>query len=576
MQYLPVPELGPTLDRYLEAVQPLLQEAEFARTHAAVEQFRSGDGPRCQHDLLRFAEQENAAGRSWLSQAWLASYLVLRTSLPQTSSATLQICLPVGGEGLDRAAAVVHRLARVHLAHLRGDLPPETTARGEPVCGLQRGVLAGGLRHPLPEVDEMREGRPGAGDREIGVLVGDRYVAMQISDADGRVLPRAALRRGLERAAAAAAQAEPGFSTVSGLGSEAAAPLLARLLTDEANAAVYERLTHALFLVDLLQTPGDTLEHLERLAFGSGATWAYKTLTYQIGLLDDFLAVHLEHTPVDGGTVRDIITRAQELEDLEDTENLDDTEQPEQREREDDLRVEPLSWNLTTELRERISREAQAVAQRAGQLHLRVVAVPAPVTDHLPYRVSDDAAQQWIFLYAQLATYGRVRSTYESVDMRHVQAGRTECLRPNNPAAVALVRALLAGEATQQQVDAALDAHKDWVRACKTGQGIDRHLLGLRLAAARLGLTPQIFADPAMARLATDLLSTTSLGDQAQVVRVGFAPTSVGGIGVNYSLVPGGYEFLLSHDDAATERFEEFVANLYAGAQAVRELLDRL
>lgn len=582
MEYLPVPELSGTLERYLDIVAPLLEPDEFERTRAVVAQFAAGDGPACQAELLRFAEAENAAGRSWLSAAWLDGYLSVRGPLPQTTSASLQIRMPAAGlglgsgldSGLDRAADVVHRLARVHVAHLRGELPAETNGRGEPVCDQQRFVLGGGLRHPLPGLDEIRPGSPGAASREIGVLVGDRYVAVPISDAAGQVLSRPTLRRLLAEAVRAADRVDAGFTSVSALGSELAAPLLAELLQDAANAAVYARLTDAVFLVDLLDTDEpageDGVAHLERLTFGSGAAWAYKPLTYQISLRDEFVAGHMEHTSPDGGTLQAVVALAQADGPAGSADALEHDGGDEGV-----GSVAALQWRLSPELSARIDEGLATVRAQAAGLRLQVETVDAPDTTHLPYRVSDDAAQQWMFLYAQLATYGRIRSTYESVDMRHTQAGRTECLRPNNPPAVALVRALLAGEATGEHVQAALAAHKDWVRACKTGQGIDRHLLGLQLAAGRLGLTPALYDDPAYVRLKTDFLSTTSLGDQSQVVRTGFAPTSPGGIGIYYSLVPGGYQFLLSRN-AQTQRFEEFVANLHAGACAVRELLATL
>lgn len=606
MQQLPVPELAQTLDRYLQAVSPLLAADELDATREAVARFADGAGPAAQAELRRFAEVENAAGRSWLSAAWLDSYLRVRDPLPLSTSATLQIRLPAGEParaqseldgpsepGLEWAAEVVHRLARVHLGYLRGQLPPETTPRGEPVCEQQRAVLAGGLRHPLPGLDEIRPGRSGADSREIGVLIDDRYVAVPISDATGRVLPEATLRQLLAQAVDQAQRAPAGFTTLSGLGSEVAAPLLAELLDDAANAALYARLTDAVFVVALgrvtdphatddgITDGGGTDEAdaevswLQRLAFGGANAWAYKPLTYQLGLDRGLVVAHMEHTSPDGGTLKNVVDLAQQLPDEPDQPDEATADRPGSGDAADPPPVAVLSWRESPQLRARLDREAQVVAARARGLRLQVVTVDAPETGHLPYPVSDDAVQQWIFLYAQLATYGRLRSTYESVDMRHMQAGRTECLRPNNAAAAALVRALLDGAATGEQVQAALVAHKDWVRACKTGHGIDRHLLGLRLAAQRLELTPELFTDPAYTALTTDFLSTTSLGGQRQVVRTAFAPTSRGGIGIYYSLVPGGYQFLLSRDEH-TEHFAEFVANLHAGAHAVRTLLTTL
>lgn len=109
-----------------------------------------------------------------------------------------------------------------------------------------------------------------------------------------------------------------------------------------------------------------------------------------------------------------------------------------------------------------------------------------------------DAMSQLILSIAQELTYGRIRAVYEAVDMREYKAGRTECLRAVTPEAVAFAQTLVrggrgngsddgadrsgscgdetAGESLAELLRAALDAHRNWVIGCKTGNGIDRHL----------------------------------------------------------------------------------------------------
>ena len=84
--HLPVPALHQTLSGYLSTLRPLLTDAEYASTEAAVREFAAGDGPACQDALLDFAAREDAEGRSWLSDAWLDAYLAGRTPLPLTST----------------------------------------------------------------------------------------------------------------------------------------------------------------------------------------------------------------------------------------------------------------------------------------------------------------------------------------------------------------------------------------------------------------------------------------------------------------------------------------------------------
>ena len=225
------------------------------------------------------------------------------------------------------------------------------------------------------------------------------------------------------------------------------------------------------------------------------------------------------------------------------------------------------------DLRERLSRDIMAYQRQAEAHRVRILRVPDPVPPDLPFRVSHDALQQLVILYAQLAAYGRVRSTYEAVDMREYQSGRTECLRPINADSLALAQALLEDAATPDHLHAALAAHKDRVIACKAGQAFDRHLTGLRLMAGRLDLSPILFEEESYARVTTDFLSTSSLGDARQLVRFTFAPTSGGGIGVNYTVSDEMYEFCLIFNADQAERIDDFTHALEVGTSALRQLL---
>ncbi|MGB3684882.1 MAG: choline/carnitine O-acyltransferase [Ornithinimicrobium sp.] len=598
MDYLPVPPLSQTLQRYLTALDHLLKQQEHDRAREAVERTLEGDGPACQADLEAFAETENGQGRSWLSAAWLRGYLAVRTPLPLTSNVGFHIRVPVSPpaesatrapSGSARAAAVIHRLAAVHLASLRGDLPAEQTARGQDVCAVQREVLAGGLRHPAVDVDEVRPAREDAALREIGLLVDDHFFVVSISDEHGRPLAAEVLESAINAAREGVAEgategwstSDPGFTALSYLGSERVSAYLERLLRDPANARVYERLTQALFVVNLVAAPADIHDHLLRTAFLPGQAWAYTSITYQVGLSDDFVGMHLEHSRVDAATLKAVLAEAQKDDWLGKPGARDEAGARGEpgatgeagSAADKHAPIEPLGWTYPSDLAADATSDITAYRAAAEQLQLGTVRVARPVPPGLPFRISDDALCQWVMLYAQLATYGEVRSTYEAVDTRHFQAGRTECLRSNTPEAVALVSALIAGRAEESLLQDAARAHKEWIKACKTGQGIDRHLTGLALMAEKTNRILPIVQDAGWDALKTDFLSTTSIGDHDQIAGMAFAPTSPGGIGINYTPLEEHYEFLVISRRTQTSDIETFLANLHRGADALTALL---
>lgn len=558
MKQLPVPGLSDTLARYLAAVEPLVDSRQRATTAQAVAHFAAGPGPRCQAALEEFAVQEQAAGRSWLSQAWLDTYLAVRTPLPLTSSVGFRIAWPAATSGLERVAEVVCAFADAHLAYLRGEVEPEVTPRGEPVDPAQWDVTAGGLRHPRPGQDESRLGRADAANREVGVLWRGHYFAIPISDQSGQPFDPSAMMRTFAQVVAFSA-ADQDFSAWSNLGSERVAEILDQLLADPANRATYDRLSDALFVVRIGDEVADEAEHLRRGTFEPGQAWAYKPLTYQVQLADEYVAVHVEHSRIDGATLRSLIQRAQSA--------ASDPGNSASASTEVQVPVTELSWVMAAALRSALDREL-AEHQSAVQDHrVRIERVANPVPPGT--KISLDAVQQWLMLFAQWATYGQVRSTYEAVDMREYEAGRTECLRPNTSQAVALVQALADGTAEPAHVQAALQAHRESVKAAKSGNGIDRHLTGLGFIGKRLGLSSSLHEDEAYRLLTTDFLSTTSLGDRGEIHRCGFAPTSPGGIGFYYAPDGDCLEFTLSYVEGATERIADVARNLHRGAQAL-------
>lgn len=564
MKHLPVPPLRQSLDRYLAAVRPLMDATRRRRAEEMVGDFAATDGPACQAALLRFAAQENAAGRSWLSRAWLSSYLGDRAPLPLSSNVGFRVRSSTVPAGVARAADAIHRVAGVHLSFLRGEIEDEVSPRGNPMDMHQWQVLAGGLRHPRPGEDVFLDGRPGAAMREVGVLWRGRLLMMPISDRDGQPLSRRILARALTELQELSVSADDAFTHLSYLGSDRASAYLDALLDYPGNAEIYDRLVHAVFLVNLTDTPASEEVHQERVTFQLGQAWAYKPFTYQISLVDDYVGVHVEHSVVDGVTLRSMVEVMQSVQRTD----SDDDGPP--------VHLEPLTWTMSHDLRARLGRDTASYRQQAAAYRVRILQFPVAGPPDLPFPVSHDAIQQLSLVYAQLAAYGRVRSTYEAVDMREFQSGRTECLRPITCDALALVQALLDDDATPDHLYAALTAHKLQVVACKTGQGFDRHLMGLRLMAERLDLKPALFDDESFDLLTTDFLSTTSVGTAQQIVRFTFAPTSEGGIGVNYTVTDGMYEFCLIHRADQTERLGDFIAALEAGVFALGRLLLRV
>lgn len=550
---LPLPPLEQTLSEYATALSAMLDEEERAHASRVIEDFAHSKGPLLDAALRKRAVSREAEGTNWLHNEWYEGYLAVRGPLQLSTNVGFQLApFGAGTTGTQRAAAAIQRIATVHLQAAGDALPEDVDARGNRITLNQWFVFNGGLRHPRPDVDEVAVCTKSAADREIGIFVDGRLFALPISDAEGNVTPREHLAANLDTVLAAARTPSPDqadFNAAALAGDESE---LTELI--ERNPHTYQRLADLLFTVDLVNTSGrDDAALLADLAFRPRGAWVYKPLSYQLGLDSDWTAVHVEHTCQDGGT---LVTAVSRMQDAQVQESPTLAEQA----------PEELSWELD-----------HAPDTPAAPYTVELRPVDIPPTD-LPFKFSRDASAQLIMTIAQQLTYGRVRAVYEAVDMREYRAGRTECLRALTPEAAAFARALVAGTATREQLVAAAEAHRGWVKRCKSGNGIDRHIQMLELLDAQETgtATDPFFSDPVVTAARKDFLSTTSVGSDNQIVRYAFAPTLPEGFGIAYTPLTETTEYCVSYNTEAAEKPQEFLANLARASELLWQFCGEL
>lgn len=544
-------------------------------------------------------------------------------------------------DSFERAADVIRRAAAVHLTEAHGETEPPVDARGSAIDPAQFACLNGGLREPGQDVDAFRAAEPGAARREVGLFVRGRLFAVPLTHDDGRLLGRAelasAVAQVVEQTRGGAGEGGGGddgasggvgscgigggvvggelaFGALSALGSAHLAELLPALLQDEANAAVSERLRQMLFTVSLLDgetgtgtgtgtgeeanadgSDGgpDAMAGQDAAALLQGLTdpalaWVYRPISYLHRLTDGWTAMHVEHSTVDGATLVEAVRRMQQVTVEETSGNArpapGTAAEVSGQAGKGDVVGKELAWKWPKQLREKATALLDEAAERAAELRVDVVRTRRPDVQAAGMKVSLDAVQQLVMALAQRIAFGRVRGHYESVDMREYQAGRTECLRPVTPELVALVEALAAGPVEgraavqwRELLVALLDAHRDWVKACKAGHGVDRHLFGLGLAAEAVQekseALDELTGHPAVRQAREDFLSTTSIGSADQVVRYAFVPSVEDGFGVAYTPGEEWLEFTVSHWAGGAAEPERFLAALERAAECVDELL---
>ncbi len=566
MQLLPVPPLTETIAKYLESVRTLQTPQEHEKTEHMAQEFLDGVGPRCQELLTGHAREQDAQGKSWLTDWWLDTYLSGRAPLQLTSNVAFQLSWNSPLSGVARAADFTHRIAAVHLMYLRGEMPPSVNGRGEELTSSQWRFLSGGIRTPGADRDTYVDGPDSPEDRHIVVLSNCHGFLLPISDGSGHTHSPETIAGGLEQILADTPPARGTFTDLSGLGSQHGADILETLLSHEDTQHTYSSVRDALFVLDLARGAREEQCQLRDLAFEPSGLLAHKTMSFRVNLESPFIGVNLEHSISDGATLLDLVALAKQIEPTGPSPTRGTS--PESL---SGSLSRPLTWHATEEVADRIAEGRADFARRSRELSVRTLTTPAAEAPGV--RLSHDAAMQWLLIHASLTTWGRIRSTYEAVDMREFQAGRTESFRPHTPQAVAFCQALIDGGPTLELFEAARQAHSSLIKDAKTGQGIERHLFALRRIAEEHGLETHFFADSGYQRFTEDFLSTTSLGTPEHITRLAFAPVTPGGIGVNYTRTEGGYEFCLSYDARRTPDIDEFSENLEQAAQSLRQFL---
>ena len=199
-------------------------------------------------------------------------------------------------------------------------------------------------------------------------------------------------------------------------------------------------------------------------------------------------------------------------------------------------------------------------------------------------KLSPDAFIQMAIQLAYYRLYQCCVLTYESASTRVFRHGRTETIRSCSKLSKKFVVAALDESVSKKDkityLRQATIHHSALTREAMRGEGIDRHLLGLRIVAGGLGMDPpKIFTDKAyqfpytlstsQTPMKQHFVGRNSVTDAYPSIGGGFAPVAQPGFGVSY-FVCGEDKFLFhisasikeSHGRTAEEECLRFEAAL--------------
>lgn len=170
---LPLPTLRDTCARYLKSLRPLLQPRDLAKTELVVSEFERSDVAAKMQSLL---EAKATSEPNWLEVWWEAlAYLQPRYGCALRVNPAACFLLPPAPQ-LQRAARLLHATAEYYLMMMKGELPKETLMK-LPLCQFQFQRIFSTWREPCEGMDTIHTVR---GQTHAVVIVSGHFFAVEL------------------------------------------------------------------------------------------------------------------------------------------------------------------------------------------------------------------------------------------------------------------------------------------------------------------------------------------------------------------------------------------------------------
>ncbi|KAM9338278.1 carnitine O-acetyltransferase [Symphorus nematophorus] len=560
---LPVPPLQQTCERYITALEPIIEEDELKYTKELVDDFKKagGVGERLQRDLEKRARSTD----NWLS-AWWVQVAYLEYRLPVVVHSSPGLVLPRMNfrdkQGQIRFAAKLIAGVLDFKTMIDNETLPVEYLGGKPLCMNQYYEVLSSCRIPGLKKDSIvnhaKSSRP---PRHITVVHNFQFFVLDVYNSDGSPLTADQLFLQLERICSSSQETDTvpvGILTTQHR--DAWGKAYVNLMKDKTNKESVSAIQRSIFTLCLDGAMPRVSDDMYRSCaavqmlhgggsqWNSGNRWFDKTLQFIIGE-DGTCGANYEHAPAEGPPIVALIDHVVEY-----------TRKPEMiRSPMVPLPMpKKLHFSITPEIKKDIEEAKNSMNTLAQDLDMRVI-VFGHFGKNVPkaYKMSPDAFIQVALQLAYYRMYRRCCATYESASLRMFRLGRTDTIRSASNAAAAFVKAFDdPSKQNTEKVDLmekAVKAHRAYTNMAISGQAIDRHLLGLKMVAVEEKLSiPDVFKDTAYAKALHYQLSTSQVPSKTDCVMC-FGPVVPNGYGVCYNPMEDHINFAVSSFNACEE-----------------------
>ncbi|KAI7861826.1 acyltransferase ChoActase/COT/CPT [Spinellus fusiger] len=524
---LPVPALQTTLQKYLETVRPLLSDEDYSHTHKAVQEFEApgGVGEKLQERLLAKANDPSVVNWMedwWLDQAYMGyrDPVVIYVSYFFVYKDDKLRKLPA-----QRAAAITTAALEFKKAVLEQTLEPEY-AKGEPMCMDSYKYMFNNCRIPHKPSDYETQSDPLANNHVIVIRKNKFYTVPTVHE--GRPLSTHELQAQYERVIELAGTDKgPALGVLTANNRDCWTTDRALLLKNSANKKAMDIIESASFVVCLDDQSPVTRDEASRACWHGDGRNRFFDKPLQFVVFENGKAGFTgEHSCMDGTTtcrLNEYITHGLAQNTVQHGHSTRTLPAPSQ-----------LSFHLTPAIEQAIKTAEDSFDALIDRHDLTVLAYNAFGKQQIKkFKSSPDGFAQMVIQLAYYKMFGVNRPTYESGQTRKFQRGRTETCRSVSTASVHFCKVMedphASTEAKIAGFRAAIASQGAYMGAAVNGQGVDRHLFGLKNSLLPGEPKPALFTDPANAYSSHWYLSTSQLSSEhfdgygwGQVVNDGF------------------------------------------------------
>ncbi|KNZ57092.1 hypothetical protein VP01_2243g1 [Puccinia sorghi] len=509
---LPVPELEATATKYFRSILPLVSQQEpnsptasddtptpaYKHTKACVEDFlRSPLVKELQNRLKKRAQEEGR--ENWLSEWWNElAYMAYRDPLIPSSNYYI--------------AHKVDHHRRTGPKRAAGEqLEPETSRAG-PLCMNSYRWLFNSCRYPVKPSDKAKKFDPQV-NTHLSVVRKGQFFEFPAVKPDGTFLSEAELESQFQKIIQLAGPTEAPFP-VGALTTEHRdiwADMREELCkTDPHNSKSLERIESSIICVALDDTSPVTRDELGFTIWSGGGKNRFFDKHQLIVCENGQSGFNAEHSCMDGTPVArmndwmlDVLANKKiDLGSSSDSNMTPPT---------------PIEFVLSDASKHNILRSAAKFENLMSRQTLDVLEYPGygKRTIKNEFKTSPDAIAQLTMQLGHYKLFGRVPVTYESCQTRKFKLGRTEVIRSCSIEALEWCKAMedvrADWPARLEKFELAAKAHLAYAKEASDGQGVDRHLLGLRLSVKPGEEMPALFEDSTYKESCNWILSTSTL-----------------------------------------------------------------